>query len=176
MMNETTERIPVDILWLKEENAVFSRSAGGLLALTVKTPEGEVYYERVIVLRAFPLTSPDALLSVRQPRGERREIGMIRHIGDLDEGSEELVRQELSSRYFIPRIERIHSLHRRGALYIDAETDLGRRTLMLRNDTSAIRTLLGGRVILTDMEGNNYEIPDPEALDKASYRRIETYL
>lgn len=164
-------------LWLKEDNAHFHRSAGGLLALTVNEADGTTReYERVIVLRTFPLTSPDELLSVREPRGARAEIGMIRHIGDLDEESEELVHEELAARYFIPQILRVHSVHRRGIIYIDADTDLGRRTMMLQNASSGFRTLDGGRVIITDAEGNNYEIPDPAALDKASYRKIEVFL
>ena len=177
MTTDNSRILTASALWLKEENARFSRSQGGLLSLTVTDEDGtRREYERVIVLRTFPLTSPDELLSVREPRGARAEIGMIRHIGDLDEESEELVHAELAARYFIPRITHIHSVHRRGTLYIDADTDLGRRTLMLQNVFGGFRTLDGGRVIITDAEGNNYEIPDPQALDKASYRKIEVFL
>ena len=163
-------------LYLTSENARFHPSEGGLLALTVKAERGEHEYERVIVLRAFPLSAPNAYLSVRDPKDTKQEIGMIRDIADLDEASEELVRRELDERYFLPTITKIHSLHRRGALYFDVETDLGRRTLMLRDDISGIRVLDGGCVFMTDLEGNNYKIPDPTALDKASYRKIEIYL
>lgn len=164
------------IHYLNAENARFHISEGGLLSLTLKEDGREREYERVAVFRAFPLTSPDAYLSVREPRDDKREIGMIRALSELDEASEELVRRELQARYFVPTVTKIHSLHRRGALYFDLETDLGRRTVMLRDDMSGIRVLDGGRVFMTDMEGNNYEIPDPTALDKASYRRIEIYL
>ena len=164
------------ITYLSRENAHFYRSPGGLLAMTHKTASGERTHERVIVLRSFPISSPDSFLSVREPKAGRPEIGMIRHISDLDEASEELVGEELARRYFIPRIERIHSLRRRGAVYIDAETDHGRRLILLRDDVSWIRILDGGRVFLTDMEGNCYEIPDPRALDKNSYKKIEVFL
>ena len=163
-------------LYLTGENARFYASEGGLLSLTVKNEKGEHEYERVIVLRAFPLTAPEEYLSVRDPKDTKQEIGMIRNIADLDEASEELVREELEARYFVPTITRIHSLHRRGTLYFDVETDRGRRTIMLRDDISGIRVLDGGCVFMTDLEGNNYKIPDPAALDKASYRKIEIYL
>ena len=163
-------------LYLTGENARFHASEGGLLSLTVKNEKGEHEYERVIVLRAFPLTAPEEYLSVRDPKDTKQEIGMIRNIADLDEASEELVREELETRYFVPTITRIHSLHRRGTLYFDVETDRGRRTIMLRDDISGIRVLDGGCVFMTDLEGNNYKIPDPAALDKASYRKIEIYL
>lgn len=164
------------IRYLSAENARFHPSEGGLLALTLSEDGREHTYERVAVFRSFPLTNPDAYLSVREPTGAKTEIGMIRTLSELDERSEELVRAELATRYFVPTVTAIHSLHRRGALYFDLETDLGRRTVMLRDDMSGIRVLDGGRVFMTDMEGNNYEIPDPRALDKASYRRIEIYL
>ena len=32
------------------------------------------------------------------------------------------------------------------------------------------------RVIITDIDGNRYDIPDVSALDKKSFRRIELYL
>lgn len=163
-------------LYLTSENARFYASEGGLLSLCIRNEKGTHEHERVIVLRAFPLTAPDGYLSVRDPRDSRREIGMIRAISDLDEASEELVRGELEARYFVPTITKIHSLHRRGTLYFDVDTDRGRRTLMLRDDISGIRVLDGGGVFMTDLEGNNYKIPDPAALDKASYRKIEIYL
>ena len=166
-----------DACYLTAENAHFCRSAGGLLALTVTTPEGEEHrFDRVIVLRAFPLTSPDDFLSVREPTDGKREIGMIRYISDLDEESERLVLRELAKRYYVPKITHIHSLHRRRAVYLDAETDLGRRRITLRDSVGSVRPLDDGRVLLTDIEGNTFEIPDPKELDKASYKKIEVLL
>ncbi len=177
-MNEkTAQTIENPIRGLDASNTHFCRSEGGLLALDVTEPDGTVrHYDRVIVLRPFPLTHPDSFLSVREPKGERKEIGMIRHIHDLDEASEELVTEELRRRYFIPKILKIDRLYRRGAVYISADTDVGHRTILLRDDVSGIRLLDGGRVLLTDMDGNSYEIPDPMALDKVSYRKIEIFL
>ena len=165
-----------EITYLDRENVRFHRSAGGLLAMTHKKPSGDHEYERVIVLRSFPISDPDSFLSVREPKAGRTEIGMIRSISDLDEESELLVREELSRRYFIPKIEKIHSFRRRGAVYVDAETDHGRRLILLRDDVSGIRILEDGRVFMTDLEGNCYEIPDPKALDKSSYKKIEVFL
>ena len=78
---------------------------------------------------------------------------------------------------FVPHITKIHSLHRRrGVIYIDAETDLGRRRIALRDGLHSVRILDCGRVLFTDVDGNTLEIPDPGALDKASYRKIEVFL
>ena len=101
---------------------------------------------------------------------------MIRYISDLDEESERLVLRELAKRYYVPKITHIHSLHRRRAVYLDAETDLGRRRITLRDSVGSVRPLDDGRVLLTDIEGNTFEIPDPKELDKASYKKIEVLL
>lgn len=173
---EAKASVTEELVYLTRETAQFSRSAGGLLSLTLTAGRSERHFDRVIVLRAFPLTSPFEFLSVRDARDTARELGLIRSVGDLDEESEHLVRRELENRYFIPAILRIHAVHRKGAIFVDAETEIGRRTFMFRPDGTAIRTLDGGCVIISDMEGNTYRIPDPGALDKASYRRIEIYL
>jgi hypothetical protein len=173
---EATAPATEGLTYLTKETAHFSRSAGGLLALTLTVGKSERHFDRVVVFRAFPLTSPFEFLSVRDARDTAKELGLIRSIADLDEEGERLVRRELESRYFIPAILRIYSMHRRGSIYLDVETDIGRRTISFRGDASAIRTLDDGRVIISDLEGNSYQIPDPAALDKASYRRIEIYL
>ncbi len=164
--------------YLDPESLRFHRSRGGLLALTVKAAEGEeITYDRVIVLRAFPLTSPEEYLSVREPIEGKREIGMLRSLTALDEESERLVRDELATRYFVPQITRIHSLHRRrGIIYMDVDTEHSRRKLTLRDGLNSVRVLDCGRVLFTDVEGNALEIPDPRALDKPSYRKIEIFL
>jgi hypothetical protein len=173
---ESNAPVTEGLTYLTKETAQFSRSAGGLLSLTLTSGKSERHFDRVVVFRAFPLTSPFEFLSVRDARDTAKELGLIRNIADLDEEGERLVRRELESRYFIPTILRIPSVHRKGSVFIDAETDIGRRTFAFRADASAIRTLDDGRVIISDLEGNTYQIPDPNALDKASYRRIEIYL
>ncbi len=154
----------------------FSPSRGGLLSMTLYDKEGEHHYDRVIVLRAFPLTAPDEFLSVREPMGKREELFMIRRLSDLDEQSARLVAEELASRYYIPKITRIYSLHRRRMIFLDAETDLGRRKITMQGHVGAVRLLEDGRVLLSDLDGNLYEIPDPRALSKADYRKIEVLL
>ncbi len=154
----------------------FSPSRGGLLSMTLTDGEGERVFDRVIVLRAFPLTSPDEFLSVREPTGGREELFMIRRLSDLDEESARLVKEELASRYYIPKITRVYSLHRRRMLFLDAETDLGRRKITMQGHVGAVRLLEDGRVLLSDLDGNLYEITDPKALSKADYRKIEVLL
>ena len=67
---------------LTPENAKFSRSGGDLISLDIVNADGEEeHFERVILLRSFPVTNPNEFLSVREPdtrkKGRGAEIGMM---------------------------------------------------------------------------------------------------
>lgn len=167
---------------LTPENAAFSRSAGGLLALSLTREDGtQEYFERVIPVRAFPITDPDSYICIREPdsgkKGKGEEIGMIEHLDSFDEQAQTLICQELDRRYFTPEIKKIHSLHEKfGYLYFDVTTDAGRSEFIMSNPSNSFRTLEDGRVFMYDIDGNCFCISHPEALDKASVKKIEIYL
>jgi len=86
-------------IMLTAENAKFTSSKGGMISLTVQGENGEEFFERVIVLRSFPVTAPNEFLSVREPdtrkKGRGAEIGMIRHLNEFDEVTKLLMNVEL---------------------------------------------------------------------------------
>ena len=169
-------------LLLTPENATFRRSTGNLISLEVKLPSGEVEtYERVVPVRAFPITDPEEFISVKEPdskeKGKGAEIGMIRRLSDFDGESVVLLREELSRRYFTPEIKRITGVKEKfGYSYWDAETSAGNVSFVMTNVSSNIRTLEDGRVFIHDIDGNCFCISDPAKLDKASFKKIEIYL
>ena len=173
------QRISID---LTKENARFYRSGGDLISLEITNAEGEKEsFERVVVLRSFPVTNPDEFLSVREPdskkQGRGKEIGMIRRISDFGEETVALLSEELDRRYFTPFIQKIHSVKDKfGYLYFDAATSAGSVTFVLNNPFSNIRTLEDGRIFINDIDGNVFCIPDPTKLDGASLKKIEIYL
>lgn len=167
---------------LTPKNARFYRSKGNLISLelTEEGKEKEVF-ERVVILRSFPITNPDEFLSVREPdakkKGRGKEIGMIRRMSDFDEATSMLFLEELDRRYFSPQLLRILSVKEKfGYTYWDAETTAGHVTFILNNPFYNIRVLEDGRIFINDIDGNSFEIPDPKRLDPASYRKIEIYL
>ncbi len=167
---------------LTMQNAKFTRSGGNLVSLTLKKDDGEEeFFERVVVLRAFPITNPSEFLSVREPdskkMGRGKEIGMIRYMSDFDEATQKLLLEELDRRYFSPQILKIHSVKEKfGYSYWDSETTAGHVTFILNNPFSNIRLFEDGRIFINDIDGNSFEIADPKKLDAASYRKIELYL
>ncbi len=173
------ERVSIN---LTPENAKFKRSGGDLISLDIINDKGEEEsFERVIVLRSFPVTNPDEFLSVRQPdskkQGRGKEIGMIRRMSDFDEGTQALLLEELDRRYFTPQIQKITSVKDKfGYLYWDVLTTAGHVTFVLNNPFSNIRTLEDGRIFINDIDGNVFQILDPQKLDPVSLKKIEIYL
>lgn len=166
---------------LTPENAKFYPSAGGMVSLEVDGPEGHETFERVVILRSFPITAPDEFLSVREPdtrkKGRGAEIGMIRRLEIFDEATKKLINEELELRYFTPVITKITSQKEKfGYSYWEAETTAGKVSFVLNNPFSNIRVLEDKRIYISDMDGNSFMIPDPTKLDRASYRRIEIYI
>lgn len=166
---------------LTPANAKFIRSAGGLVSMTLQNEDGtEESFERVVIIRAFPITNPDDFLSVREPgrdgsRGD--EIGLIETLTLFDPETVALIREELDRRYFIPEITRIFSMKEKyGYHYTEAQTSAGRVKFVMNNPSNNIRTLEDGRVLITDTDGNCFCLPDPSKLDKQSFRLIEIYL
>lgn len=167
---------------LTPENAKFTRSGGGLISLDITNDKGEPEsFERVVILRSFPVTNPDEFLSVREPdskkQGRGKEIGMIRHMSDFDEETQKLFLEELDRRYFTPELQKINSVKDKfGYLYWDVVTTAGNVTFVLNNPFSNIRILEDGRILINDIDGNVFQISDPKKLDAASLKKIEIYL
>ena len=167
---------------LTPENAEFSRSSGGLISLDLKKEDGSIeHFERVVPVRAFPISDPDEFISIRLPETRENkkatEIGMIRRMSDFDSESVALINDELARRYFTPEIAKINGVKEKfGYMYWEVDTSAGKVSFVLNNPYSNIRTLEDGRVFIFDIDGNCFMISDPAKLDKASYKRIEIYL
>jgi hypothetical protein len=76
-----------------------------------------------------------------------------------------VILEELRRRYFTPQITRVHSLKDEyGILYWDVDTTRGRREFVVRDVRENIREFAGGRMLITDVDGNYFEIADVDAL------------
>ena len=170
--NITETEVTTDLinegLNLTPDNASFYPSNGGLVSLSVTHNEKTAVFERICLVRAFPISDPDEYISVREPssaRSDGREIGMIRRIHDFDDDTVTLLTKELDRRYFTPEI-----------LKINAVTSAGKILFTMTNPYSNFRKLENGSVLITDIDGNCFRISSPEKLDRNSYKKIEVYL
>lgn len=156
-------------VWLTPENATFYLKND---FLHIKT---ESYEGRVHLCREFPFELEWEFISVMDDR--QSEVGIIRSVSLFAGVGEELLRTELSRRYYAPVVDKILSVKERyGFSYWRVQTAEGNVSFTLHDTYRSIIRAGGGRVVLLDVNGNRFEIPNVEALDRKSYKKIELYL
>ena len=154
-------------------NAKVFRS-GDFPSLTVTKDGKEQTYAAVQIKRAFPFEKEDEFIVVSDEDG--KDLGFFRHLSDLPEEEQNVLREELCRRYFMPKIKKVLKANDRfGFSYWKVETDVGTLEFSMQDTYKSI-LYLGSRMILTDADGNRYEIPDVRALDGSSKKKIEIYL
>ena len=157
-------------VWLTPQNASFFLK-NGFLHIQQEGQEET----RVFLHRQFPFEALWEFISVLDE--DQNEIGIIRSV-DLFEGeARDLLVQELERRYYSPVIRRILSMKERyGFSYWKVETDEGEISFTLHDTYRSIIRAGESRIIFMDVDGNRFEIPDVEQLDRKSYKKIELYL
>lgn len=160
----------ISITALSRDNAAFELR-DGFLYMTHMGNES-----RVSLQRAFPFETEREYISVLDP--DKKEIGMIRSLDkDFDEKDIALLSQELDRKYFSPVITKINDMKDNyGFMQVNVETDLGEISFGVRDIYRSILKVGGGRVFIVDVDGNRYEIPSVDALDRHSRRKLELYL
>lgn len=172
MEKETEEMLR--FRFLNRENAVFSATEGGFVSLQV----GEKRYPRVQLFRSFPFTDPDRFISVRDTQEKPKEIGIIRDLNeDVTEETAALLREQLEMRYFLPKITKIHNIKDEfGFAYFDVETDKGASRFTVQMGGSSIVRLSPVRVLIQDVDGNRFEVPDVMKLSAPELKKLDVFL
>ena len=157
-----------DFSYLNPALTVIEQAADGTLRVTVADDRCGL---RVEAICAFPLMFPDQYIVLRDGGG--KELGVLRSLQDVPEPASTLLREQLQRRYFLPRITQICSIAERfGSSVWDVETDRGRCTVTTRQMNEAVLEIEPRRYLITDVEGNRYEIKDVSALDSDSRARF----
>jgi hypothetical protein len=127
------------------------------------------------IASAFPISSALEAVAFFDTNGE--EIGIMKHAYALDEESRNILREELEKAYFMPRIQRIIST--RESLGVEewvVVTDKGERSFEVRDARRNVRKISETRVIIKDVDGNRYEIPHWQELDRNSLAQLMNYI
>jgi len=123
-------------------------------------------------VRAFPLSAPDSCVFLIDADG--REAGMVSDVNLLPPASREALHQTLTVDYLSTRVLSIQSVKsRHGVSTWQLQTERGSRTVHVK-DRSDIRKLPGNRVLMTDVDGMRFEVPDTAALDDRSQGLLES--
>ena len=129
----------------------------------------------VSVFRAFPLSAPGGYLSIRNEKNE--ELGLLADPAQLDAASRSILEAELRRRYVLPVVRSVIQIRERfEILECRVETDRGTCQFSTRNLRENVLRPQPNRYILTDVDGNRFDIPDLRALPLASQAQLLAYL
>ncbi|RXZ80428.1 DUF1854 domain-containing protein [Paenibacillaceae bacterium] len=157
-----------DIHYLTKDNAEFRKTEGDMLSVTV----GDELHPVVYVHCSFPHTNKRMYLSVRT--AENKEIGMIHSLDDFPEAVAQLLEEQLQIRYFTPEIEQIIAVKEEfGYSYWEAETTAGLCRFTVRSGGGNAKLVTPVRLLVTDVDGNRFVIPDMNRLTDKEYRMVE---
>ncbi len=154
----------------------FTRRNSGYLYLEYKGDN----YEEISLTRLQPFYCLDTYISVafRNNEEEWIEIGVIKDLKEMSEEQRQLCTEYLNFRYYIPLITKIHSIkdNRMGYLFVDAETTAGHKKIAVNDWWTNFRINNSGILTVTDSDGNKYQIPDLDKIDRQSYRKLELFV
>ncbi len=156
------------IYWLNKDTVFFEKD--NLLFL-----EKDGDSERIFLRRAFPFLHHNTYISVQD--SEKKELGMIRNIADFPEDIAILLKRELERMYYCPRLLSIFSIKENfGYSHWKVTTETGDMTFTLQDTFRSIFRFGEDTVIITDIDGNRFQIQSLAELDPKSYKKIELYL
>jgi hypothetical protein len=128
----------------------------------------------VYPVRAFPLGAPSEGIALVGPQG--KEVAWIDQLGDLSPAVRTLLEEELAAREFMPVILRItHVSSFSSPSTWDVETDRGETQIVLRGE-EYIRRLGAGALLITDLVGIQFLVPNLQSLDRRSRQLLDRFL
>lgn len=147
------------------------RDASGRLALT--DAQG-MRHAGVVPVRAFPISAPDAGLSLVGEDGH--ELAWIDRLDSLDAGTRSLIETELAQREFMPvilAIEQVSSFATPSRWQV--RTDRGDTELLLKTEDN-IRRLGQQMLLIADGHGVSFIIKDISRMDHHSRKMLDRFL
>ena len=163
----------LELRYLTKENAKFERTPGGFVKLTYK----DKTYDRVGVYRTFPVTMPDEFISIREADEKAREIGVVEKLSALEPETAKMLKEQLELRYFTPEITKIFDIKTEyGYGYFHVMTTYGECKFTIHNGGSSVISLTDTRIVINDLDGNRFEIPDITKLTVAERKKLDLFI
>ncbi|RAP77323.1 DUF1854 domain-containing protein [Paenibacillus montanisoli] len=157
-----------NIKYLTVSNATFKKTEGQMLSVKVDGEEHPAVY----VHCSFPHTNRSIYLSIRTI--ENKEIGMIRSLDEFPAETAQFLEEQVSIRYFAPEITRVVSVKEEfGYAYWEAETTAGLCRFTVRGGGGHTKLVTANRLLINDVDGNRFVIPDLTRLTDKEYRMVE---
>lgn len=130
---------------------------------------------RVKLIRTYPYSLLDEYICVHDL--EDNELGIVRDLNALSEASCEAAKKELESRYYCPTVTAVKSIKERmGHFYFETLIDGREKNFTVRDLTRNLRFAGENTLLIFDVDGNRYIIPEYEKIEQKSRRLLEPYL
>lgn len=163
----------LELRFLTKDNAVFTRTAGGFVSLTYA---GKTY-DRIGVYRTFPVTEPEEYISIREADEKAREIGVVEKLSELSAEQAGMLREQLNLRYFTPVITKIFDIKTEyGYGYFHVMTTYGECRFTIHTGGGSVVSLTDTRIVINDLDGNRFEVPDIMTLTTAERKKLDLFI
>jgi hypothetical protein len=128
--------------------------------------------DRVQPRRVFPISDRADYVSFLDEMD--KEVCLVACPHRLDKESRKALEHALARTYYAPKILRVDSItEMMGVSTWQVQTDRGYASFEIVDRHHHIRSLPAGRYILTDADGNRFEIEDLSALDPRSQNLVQ---
>ncbi len=125
------------------------------------------------LFRCFPLTSPDAFISIQDESG--RELGIMKDLAGLDPDSRKALDEYMDRRYFTPIIEKITALTQEASMWRwEVSTQRGISQFYIRGVRDSVHEVAPKRWQVVSIDGQRYEIRNFDELDAKSRDLFES--
>lgn len=166
-----------NVRYLTSKDIKFYETKGGLLGAVLDGRD----VGRVDILRLFPLHLKDKYLSVRRQADSHRdrntELGILEDITTFAKDEQALIDKELEKRYFVPEITKVKNAKEEfGHTYWETETTAGDRNFTTFDMASSLVRINENSVMLIDVDGSRYLIPDLKKADDKAMKMLDIWL
>jgi len=141
---------------------------------TLELKSGARTFRKVRIKLGRPLYKPEDFASVL---GEKGEVALLVNLGALKPAARAVLEEHRVRNDLTTKVLKVKSIsHQFGAAFWDVETEKGARQFVIRGTSEHVRWLDDDRLLITDVNGNRFEIPSMSRLDKRSLDHIHLIL
>jgi len=156
---------------INTKDVKFEKTAGGFVSMDLNG----TFYKRVKPIRLFPFTDPTKYIAIHDEQDA--EIGVIEDLEQLPEEMKSIITEQLDLYYFTPVISKVINIKDEyGYAYFHVMTNRGECKFAINMGGNAVSKLSDNRLLITDLDGNRFEIADVLALTVKEQRKLDLFL
>jgi Domain of unknown function (DUF1854) len=164
----------IGIRWLKPQDVCASWQSDAA-RLNVKLEGGEEFGD-ARASQAFPVSAPGEMIELCDAQGET--FGVLWSLAELERTTRAALQAALAARYMVPKITAIQALDETAPFVLRwrVSTDRGDRTIFTESSREAIRFQGEDGLRITDLAGDQYDLPSMSEIDARSRAQLATVI